>query len=137
MIDLKVQIVQRDGVVEFKFAPHPSVSTGIDRLTQLVSKLLLTKAGSDVFFPKIGGGVDNLLPSVQGADRSLEARVGSIVKNVESQIQEIQAAQRLPPEEKLRLLNLRQAVFDASSGEIKIDVDVISEATTRPLSLVV
>lgn len=138
MIDILVQDVQADGTVRFRFRPHPTIASGISRLTQLVSKVLLTRAGTDVFFKQLGAGVDTLLPMVVGVNaRGLQQKAGAIVGDTESQIQAIQSGQRLPADERLRSLILRSATYDGTTNAIKLDIDVISDATVRRVGLTV
>ena len=105
--------------------------TGIQKLVQTVTKLLLTTAGTDRYAPDTGGNLykiagEGLSPA--GVQR-VQAAIGEAITRTEARIIEAQAGiARLTAEEKLRSLQPGVVSVDQKSGRVLVEVFVGSMA---------
>ncbi len=106
-IDIKIfDLEETEGGMKyrFRFSEGRSIVTGIERLAQLISKSLLTTAGSDKWAQQWGGGLESLLPIMHDS-KDIQASSGNkimaAVYKVEQDIKNKQIGQNLDDNEVL------------------------------------
>lgn len=106
------------------------VVTGIHKLAQFISKLLLTTQGSDKYDPDYGSSLNYLLrdPRSLAELRDIQGKIGVHMRDVKRQVIASQAGLNLPREERLRDLVLVRADFLEDELKFEIDLRVVSEA---------
>lgn len=114
------------------------ILTGIHKLAQFVTKILLTTQGSDTFDPEYGSGLLFQLktPKSRAELADIQANVNIHMRDVKRQVILSQTGVRLPSDERLRDLLIKRFLFDDSELKMEIDVELTSEAgNTRVLNL--
>lgn len=109
----------------------PTSVEGIQKLVQLIIKILLTSPGRDLFEPQVGGGflrqigrnisLNNV--SVLMTDLSVGI-TRTVAQIIESQSQD----PAIPDDERLLSLDIVDAVFDAESVSVFVALRVVSVA---------
>lgn len=120
----------RQQKVSFTFGNRSNTVRGILRLVQMVVKMLLTTPGSDHFDASVGTIILGLFK--RGVSDSsvqlLKMDIMVSIQDLERQIQDIQAGQPVPDDERLREIQIRNVQFLPESGEWQIQISVLSEA---------
>lgn len=124
-------IMTRRSYIRFRIGTTASKTRGIQRLTQVFLKVLLTTPGTDIFAPKIGGGIlAHLGQSISVEDGS--DIVASFIVSVDSaakQLVQIQGRnQALPPDERLLSAKVLSAGFNKNETAIIGSVELTSHA---------
>ena len=116
--------------ISFMLGRRTKFVPGILKLVQSVVKLMLTTPGTDQFFPEAGTVIPALLKrGVSGSSAQLvKMDIGASIQDLERQIQEFQAAEAIPDDERLREIQTRRVEFNADAGEWQIELAVVSEA---------
>lgn len=114
----------------FTFGVRTKPVTGILKLVQSVVKLLLTTPGTDKFAIQTGTVVPNLLKRgvSSSSDQIIKMDVIVSLRDLESQIQSIQASESIPDDERLKDLTIEKVEFLPASNEWIINIAVLSEA---------
>lgn len=118
--------------VSFTWGVRTKPVSGILRLVQTVIKMMLTTPGTDSFFVESG----TILPGLvhRGVSRSsqqlIKMDVAISIQDLERQIQDIQAAESLSDDERLREIRIRRIEYLPASAEWIVDITVISYAGT-------
>jgi hypothetical protein len=117
------------GVAKFSFGDISKKSTGLVKAVNRYIKILLTRKGSDPFFPDLGTYLDDV--KFRGGDSTTD--IGTFIadqmSNALIQLQSIQANNNFPENENIitaSLLNVDRISVD----RIRIDIQIISEAGT-------
>jgi hypothetical protein len=121
----------------FEFGRTPRSVEGIQKLVQLVIKILLTTPGRDIFNPGLGGGflshVGKNISVNNSAGLMTDLTVG--LSRTQSQIVAGQSADpSIPNDERLLSLDLADAVFDTASLSVFIAIRVQSVAGEEAVS---
>lgn len=119
--------------VGFTLGTRSKKVSGILRLVQLVSKLLLTTPGTDAFRPDLG----TVIPLL--AKRGVSAASINVIKtditislqDLERQIVDLQATEPIPDDERLQEIVIRNVEFVSNISEWIIDLSVLSQAGTE------
>lgn len=130
---------------EFDFLRPTSTNTplaakGLDKLIQIVTMALLSSPGRDIFNPKGGAGLIDILP--KGANQSTEEGVLSDVSislmRVEDEIKAAQNEEEEDPRARLASLLLISVQFDLPNAKWEVAVRLTSEAgeTAEPSIIV-
>ena len=113
--------------------PIPTEIEGQDRLVQLFAKVLLQTAGSDIYYPAIGGGL--LAVKNRGAvDGDLNvsaAEISNSLKKTEQDVKFLQTGLRLPAEETLVSATVLNVSAERSTGDINAFVRLQTLAGTN------
>jgi len=113
--------------------PIPMEIEGQDRLVQLFTKVLLQTAGSDIYYPAIGGGL--LAVKNRGAvDGDLNvsaAEISNSLKKTEQDVKFLQTGLRLPAEETLVSATVLNVSAERSTGDINAFVRLQTLAGTN------
>ena len=116
--------------VSFTWGVRTKPVTGILKLVQQVVKMMLTTPGSDQFFVDSGTIIPGLVQ--KGVSRSsvqlTKMDIMVSVQDLERQIQDIQANQSIPDEERLREIDIRRVEYLEISAEWQVDITVISHS---------
>lgn len=116
--------------VSFTWGSRTRTVSGILKLVQMAVKLMLTTPGSDRFFVDSGTIVPGLVR--RGVSRSsvqlTKMDIMVSIQDLERQIQDIQANQSVPDEERLREIQIRRVEYLDVSAEWQVDITVISHA---------
>lgn len=116
--------------VSFTWGYRTKPVNGILKLVQMVVKLMLTTPGSDKFFADSGTIVPGLVR--RGVSRSsvqlTKMDIMVSVQDLERQIQDIQANQSIPDEERLREIEIRRVEYLEVSAEWEVDITVVSHS---------
>lgn len=127
----------QDGVIHknrFKCLPQmglaPKAVTGIHKLAQFITKILLTTQGSDLFDPDYGSGLLYLLKDSRTLEEinDLKAQVATHITDVRRQVIVSQTNLNLPGSERLQDLSLVSVDFDDTTLSLLISVKLVSEA---------
>lgn len=116
----------------------PRIVTGVHKLAQFVTKLLLTTQGSDLFDPEYGSGLLYLLRRAQSpADLAdMRGMIATHISDVRSQVIASQVNLPLPSDERLLDLKLLSVDFDQVNVKFGIEVALTSEAgSSRTLNI--
>lgn len=120
-------------MLRFGMGPVPSEISGTDRLVQLFVKVLLQTAGSDIYYPDIGG---NLLAvkkrgAVAGDLTVAAAEVSNSIKKAERDVKFLQTGMKLPAEETLVSASAVNVTSEKSTGDINAFMVLRTLAGTR------
>jgi hypothetical protein len=116
----------------------PKAVTGINKLAQFLTKLLMTTLGSDQFDPNYGSSLLFILKQGQSLEdiQDLQSQIATHIADVQKQIIAGQTNLQLPPDERLASLNLQGVTIDDETLEISISLSMVSEAgTSRVVNL--
>jgi len=141
----RVAPIVRDGslrqdrfIVLRQMGQSPKAVTGVHKLAQFVTKLLLTTQGSDSFDPNYGSSLLFQLRTPKGLTElaDIQSNINIHIRDVKRQIIRSQVNSRLPSDERLRDLRIQRFLFNESSLKMEIDLALVSEAgTSRVLNL--
>lgn len=114
--------------VIFQIGNKTQKISGLLKLTQLFTKVLLQSPGSDVFDPEFGGGLQDLVGKITSTKRS-ERVLAAIAQSIQQTTSQIRRAQldtpQLPLEERLlsaTLLDVRTVQsLDEARARVQID----------------
>lgn len=99
----------------------PSEVEGVDRLIQLYVKVLYQTAGSDIFYPDIGGGLLRLKRRGTTGDMNvLSAEVAASVRKAERDVKALQAGMTLPANERLVKMDILKIRPDSGTGDLNV-----------------
>lgn len=116
----------------------PKIVTGVHKLAQFVTKLLLTTQGSDIYDPDYGSGLLYLLRQAQSPSdlAALRGSIATHVSDVRTQVIASQVNLALPSDERLQDLKLLSVDFDQVNMKFAIEVALVSEAgNSRTLNI--
>ena len=124
-------------VLRFRIGDTPGVASGILRLVQLFTKILLSAPGSNIFNPNIGGGLLRSVGVTFGREDGMKIRA-SVVVAVDQTAKQIVAIQSrngtLPRDERLLAAKLVSATFSRASASLFISVEILNQ-TGLPATL--
>jgi hypothetical protein len=126
----------RSSQVKFEFTNHPRKLSGLQKLIQTFLLYLLRTPGTDVWYPKSGGGVQKLIGAHFSRSNAggVTAAFSTAVSRTRTQIISLQASNtRLPSNEKLGAVNVLSAVFDAQQTALLARVELVSQAGQRAI----
>lgn len=107
----------------------PLAATGLNKLVQIVTMSLLSSPGRDVFNPRGGAGLREILP--KGANQSTEAGVKTdasiALMRVEDEIKAAQSEEEEDPRARLASLALVSVQFDLPNAKWEVVVRLTSE----------
>jgi len=108
----------------------PKIVTGVHKLAQFVTKLLLTTQGSDLYDPQYGSGLLYLLRQAQSPSdlADIQGLIATHISDVRSQVIASQVNLSLPSDERLQDLKLLSVNFDQANIKFDIEVSLVSEA---------
>jgi len=120
----------RQQKVEFTLGKRSNKVTGILKLVQTVVKLLLTTPGTDHFAPDTGTIIPGLVRRgvAKSSVQLVKMNITVSIQDLERQIQDLQASQILPDDERLASIEIRRVEFLDVSTEWIIEISVLSEA---------
>jgi hypothetical protein len=120
----------RQQSMSFTFGVRTNTVSGILKLVQMVVKLMLTTPGTDKFAIETGTIVQNLLKRGASANSAqlMKMEITVSLRDLERQINDIQGADSVPDDERLRELNIRRVEFLPASTEWIIEISILSEA---------
>jgi len=124
-------VLTEKSILRFRVSRYPSKVSGILRLVQLFTKLLLTTPGTDIFSKKVGAaGIKNVGATFsKGQAGSIVSDFVVAVQNTQRQIITIQSRQpRLPPDEKLLSARVSSATFSSEESALIVSVELTSYA---------
>lgn len=128
------ELPQKDGFrqqkISFTLGVRSRTVAGILKLVQMVTKMLLTTPGTDHFEPSIGTNIPSLVRKgvSQASSQGIQMEITISLQDLERKIQDIQAGQAIPDNERLRSLLIRRVEYLPASAEWIIDLTVVSEA---------
>jgi phage baseplate assembly protein W len=116
--------------MSFTFGVKTKPVSGVLKLVQMVTKLMLTTPGTDKFAIETGTIVQNLLKRAvtSGSAQLMKMEVTVSLRDLERQINDIQGSESIPDDERLKELNIRRVEFLPASTEWIIEISVLSEA---------
>lgn len=117
--------------LRFRIAHKAGRTAGLLRLLQLYLKILFTTPGSDIFSPRIGGGVLKNLGATFGAGQvdDIVSNLAISVQRTNRQIVAVQSRdQRIPREERLLSARLVSAGFNKAESALIGTIEVTSQA---------
>lgn len=136
-----VPSANRRSLLHFEVGPSIKSITGLEKLVQAFSKLLLQSPGTDKFRPNEGGGLLKLVGQnvSKGDSKNLQAAVvGSVTRTRDQLLARQGPDRRIPPDERL-LTAITEAVgFDAATTTLsaRIAVSAVSgQAAVANLTL--
>ena len=106
------------------------VVTGIHKLAQHVTKMLLTTQGSDLYDPDYGSGLLYILRDSKSLAelRDIKGKVAVHMLDIRQQVIRSQTNLSLPADERLRDLTLLRVDFAETQMKFEIDLRLLSEA---------
>jgi hypothetical protein len=122
--------------VKFEFTNQPQKVSGLKKLIQTFLLYLLRTPGTDVWYPKSGGGVQKLIGAHFSRSNAggVTAAFTTAVSRTRSQIISLQASNpRLTASEKLGAVNVLSAVFNAQQTALLARVELISQSGQRAI----
>lgn len=111
----------------FGFGDNPVPVQGLQKLIQTIVKFLLTTPGTDLFEPRVGGGLLQKVGSTVSANNAngLMSDLAQGVSRAQSQIIAAQSSNpAIPAEERLLSLDLVDAIFDRQSLSTFVSINV-------------
>lgn len=114
----------------FGLGRRPQRVSGIEKLIQLVVKLLLTTPGTDEDHLSVGGGLQRLLlkPLNPASVPSVQEDVAISVTMIEDEILRTQESEPLPADERLSSLTAEEISFKAEDVTWRVVIRLVSEA---------
>ncbi len=96
----------------------------------MIIKMILTTPGSDTFATQVGTVIPSLVKRgvTKSNSQTIKMDITVSLQDLERQIRDIQAAQPIPDDERLREIEIRNVDFLDTSNEWIIDISVLSEA---------
>lgn len=139
IIQLKKQpdLVGTDGTIHknrylslVQMGVAPRTVSGVHKLAQFVTKMLLTTQGTDLFDPTYGSSLLFLLKQSQSQEAlaDIRASIATHIRDVRRQVIASQVNLSLPSDERLQDLQLVSIDFDQSTLRFEIEVKLTSEA---------
>lgn len=122
--------------VRFELTNQPRQLSGLQKLIQTFLLYLMRTPGTDVWYPKSGGGVQRLVGAHFSRENAggVAAAFTTAVSRTRSQLIALQAANtRLAASEKLGAVNVLSAVFDAQQTALLARVELISQSGQRAI----
>jgi len=118
--------------VSFSWGKRTKPVSGILRLVQTVVKMMLTTPGTDSFYVESGTILPGLVNRgvTQSSQQLIKMDVAVSLQDLERQIQDAQASQAIPDDERLQEIRIRRIEFRPQSLEWIVDITVISYAGT-------
>jgi phage baseplate assembly protein W len=137
VITLQVAFPDEDGILRYKLFNH-GVSkkvAGNPLVEQLVTKLLFTTPGTDLFDPAMGGGLLNVLSQrVNDSNMStVSAEIGTAIIRTESQIIASQSDVPLDPSEQLLSIDILSIDLVDSIWKIELQLNMADGNVKRVL----
>ncbi len=113
----------------FTFGRRSNTVSGILKLVQMVVKLMLTTPGADHFAVDTGTIIKGILKRgvTKSSGQLLKMDIMVSIQDLERQIQDTQAGQPIPDDERLRAIEIRRVDYLPVSGEWLIEISVLSE----------
>lgn len=124
----------KESVLKFRVGTTPGRVTGMMRLIQLFVKILLTTPGTDIWAPRLGGG---MLDKIGGHSNKDEGKglVGDVAISVDTttkQILSLQAQEgNLPPTERLLTAGVSSARYDRGDLSLRVTIDLLNQSLRR------
>lgn len=118
--------------MDFTLGVRSKTVSGILKLVQMVTKMLLTTPGTDLSFPKAGTPIQSLVQRgvTKSNAQTIKMDVMVAIQDVERQIQDFQAAAVIPDDERLQEIQIRNVEYAVESAEWMIEISVLSQAGT-------
>lgn len=116
--------------VKFTWGRRTKFNSGILKLVQMIIKMILTTPGSDTFATQVGTIIPSLIRRgvTSSNAQTIKMDITVSLQDLERQIRDIQAAQPIPDDERLREIEIRTVEFLDTSNEWNIELSVLSEA---------
>lgn len=118
-------------MMRFRISSSAGRVTGILRLMQLFLKILFTTPGTDIFAPRIGGGILNNLGASFGSEQAgdVVSNLAIAVQRTTRQIVALQSRdQRIPRDERLLSARVVSASFNKAEAALIGTVELTSQA---------
>ena len=115
----------------------PTTITGVQKLAQMVEKLLLTTPGTDLRNPDVGGGLLALIgTNVDPANtQSVFAQIQQGIGQVVTEIQKNQEGANIPLDEQLESLDLISVDFE-NNDDLNVRILITSKAGRQIVTVV-
>jgi len=127
---MEIQLIDIDpNTRRVRLRLQPKILTGVLKLTQIVLLSLLNIPGRDILDPEDGGGLPELVGFNFDPDDITEVR-GEIVRRIRKTEAEVLAKQvglTIPPEERLREVQIRSITPGEAIDEVLVRVRVVNE----------
>lgn len=124
----------RESLLRFRIGESPGKVSGMMRLIQLFVKVLLTTPGSDIWNPRLGGGLLQKVGGYNGKDegKGLVGDVAVAVDTASRQILSLQAQEgNIPPSERLLSAGVTQASYDRHDLSLHVTIDLLNQTLRR------
>jgi len=110
-------------IIRFEAQSSGSRAKGHSRVVQQFLKVLLTRRGSDIFRPDMGGSLSNLIGTSANTP-GLRASVGLAIRQTEDQVVKEQAASGRTSSEMLQSATLVATSFDPREAAINVTLRI-------------
>lgn len=137
MVVSRTMTLSSSSLLRFRIGNTPHATSGLMRLVQLFTKVLLSDPGSDTFNRGLGGGllqgIGSNISDAEGA--GVRANATLAVNRTAKQIIMVQSRDgTLARDERLLTARVAGVTFSRASASLFISVDVISQAGTSATS---
>jgi hypothetical protein len=133
LIDIKTLFKKSDGEVVMTIGSTGEPVSGVEKLAQYVTNILLTDTGSNIIHPNVGGNIKKIttLGGSAGSDISQKkAEITTGVMNTERFIINTQLGLNISNDEKLLSLKIVLLEYNKDTREWKIDILIETVAGT-------
>lgn len=123
----------RESLLRFKLGNSPGKVTGMMRLIQMFVKVLLTTPGTDIWNPRMGGGLLSKIGNRGGAQgKGLVGDATIAVDNTSIQLMAMQAQEKnIPPTERLLSASVTQAKYNQYDLSLDITIELLNQALRK------
>jgi hypothetical protein len=123
--------VTRESLLRFRIGDTPGKVTGMLLLLQLFVKILLTTPGTDIFSPRLGGGLLAKTGQYTGKDEG-KGLVGDVVIAVDNTSRQIISLQSrnssIPSNERLLAANVISARYTQHDLSLQVEIELLNQA---------
>lgn len=125
MKDIKTLFRDSDGKMTMTVGETGSFVSGVERLAQHVTNILLTDKNTNILHPNAGADLKSITSVGASSGSDVEMKKSQIVAGVmatENYIRDSQSGEPLTDDEKLLSLNIVRLQYNTSSREWNIDI---------------
>ena len=125
MKDLKTLFRASDGEMTMSIGDTGKSVSGVERLAQKITNLLLTDKNSNFWHPSVGAGIRKILSSGSSSDSDVASKKSSVVAGImsaETYVIDSQDSEPLSDDEKLSSLQVVKLEYNRTTRNWDIDI---------------
>jgi hypothetical protein len=113
-------------LLESGMRKKPVLTSGVSRVIQKVVKVLLTRPGSDIFNPALGGGLQQLVAGAGASHGDLSSALITTIKASENSIIKSEMREDMPNSDKLGSISISEITPLEKSG-VSLNLEITNK----------